>query len=333
MSVYNCERYVSDTIHSVIDQSFTNWEFIIIDDCSSDQSASIIENIAKEEPRIRFIRNTENKGQCANLDYGISLARGKYIARLDHDDICYPQRFKVQYDYMEEHDETVMVGCGIDLIYNGNIRHFRTRSLEYSNSRQLRLALLFTNPIAHSTFFIRKDVLKDNNICYGKFNYAEDMHMILELSEVGAVIKLPNVLVAYRESDQQLSIVSTYQDEGAQIRQHYVNKLNLPYNDAMIKAIAGNICTSEDLKLFTASFSAWVDRCMDKDNKQDQNFAKKLYTVVCYGQKCNINILFEYLHSEKRERLYIFSTRFALFAYLCIFGRNRGNMFSSRRTK
>ena len=99
-SVYNCEKYIKETIQSVIDQTYTDWEYIIIDDCSRDNSAKIIQSI--QDDRIRFIKNETNQGQCANLNKGIKLARGEYIARLDHDDICYPDRFVKQLKYMEQ---------------------------------------------------------------------------------------------------------------------------------------------------------------------------------------------------------------------------------------
>ena len=74
-SVYNCERFVGETIQSVINQTFTDWEYILIDDCSKDKSADIIQSFADKDPRIRLIRNVQNQGQCRNLNHGIQLAK------------------------------------------------------------------------------------------------------------------------------------------------------------------------------------------------------------------------------------------------------------------
>ncbi|MBQ3799225.1 MAG: glycosyltransferase family 2 protein, partial [Treponema sp.] len=121
-SVYNCERFVGETIQSVINQTFTDWEYILIDDCSKDRSAEIIQSFADKDPRIRLIRNEQNQGQCRNLNHGIQLAKGEYIARLDHDDLCYPERFQKQLDYMEAHKETVLCGCRMDMWQDGIVK-------------------------------------------------------------------------------------------------------------------------------------------------------------------------------------------------------------------
>ena len=111
MSVYNCEQYVGETIQSIIDQTFTDWEFIIINDCSRDRSAEVIRKF--DDPRIIFIDNKENKGQSANLNYGISIAKGEYIARTDHDDISYPTRFEKQVKYLDDHPDVVLLGTAM----------------------------------------------------------------------------------------------------------------------------------------------------------------------------------------------------------------------------
>ena len=110
MSVYNGERYLQESIKSILCQTFTNFEFIIIDDCSDDTSCKIIESY--NDKRIKLIRNRINLGLSASLNIGIRASRGKYIARFDSDDISCPERIETQYRFMEENSQIGILGTG-----------------------------------------------------------------------------------------------------------------------------------------------------------------------------------------------------------------------------
>src|SRR5687768_10604451 len=118
MSVYNGARYLSQSIESILAQTFSDFEFIIIDDCSSDSTPQILNEYARQDSRIRIIRNSENKGLTASLNIGLTQAQGRYIARQDADDISLPQRFEKQIHYLEAHPETIVVSSNIGIIDN-----------------------------------------------------------------------------------------------------------------------------------------------------------------------------------------------------------------------
>lgn len=123
MSVYNGERYLSDAVESILNQSFRDFEFIIIDDCSTDNSYDLLEKFANNDSRIKIIRKEKNigvKGFIENLNIGLDKALGKYIARMDQDDISHPNRFKKQIDFLENNKDVFIVGCQLQLIDEEN---------------------------------------------------------------------------------------------------------------------------------------------------------------------------------------------------------------------
>ena len=123
MSVYNGEKYLVQAIDSILNQTYQNFEFIIIDDCSTDNSSHILQEYAKKDSRIKIIKKEKNigiKGFIENLNLGISIAEGKYIARMDADDISLPERFQKQVTFLENNPEIFMVGAQIDFINEKN---------------------------------------------------------------------------------------------------------------------------------------------------------------------------------------------------------------------
>lgn len=123
MSVYNAEKFLPQAIESILNQSFSNFEFIIIEDCSTDSSLAIIQDFARKDSRIKLIQKSENKrmaGFIENLNIGLSEAKGKYIARMDADDISHPHRFEKQVKFLEENPDIFMVGSAINFIDENN---------------------------------------------------------------------------------------------------------------------------------------------------------------------------------------------------------------------
>ena len=110
MTAYNSEKYISDTIESILNQTYKNFEFIIIDDASIDNTWKIISKYAKKDIRIRAFQNKSNQKVSYSSNKGIKKSRGKYIARIDSDDWAYPYRLKLQYDFMEKHPEVGISG-------------------------------------------------------------------------------------------------------------------------------------------------------------------------------------------------------------------------------
>ncbi len=169
MSNYNSGKYLREAIESVLNQTYKDYEFIIIDDGSTDSSANIVKQYHDE--RIIFLFNEINMGLANSLNSAISVARGKYIARMDSDDICFPYRLKEQYEYMESHPEIGVCGGAVE--WFGSIK---TKDVPfYAYEPELKAALLFNSPISHSAAMIRRALLGEHNLRYdASFTQAQD---------------------------------------------------------------------------------------------------------------------------------------------------------------
>ena len=105
MAVYNGEEYLHETMNSIIRQTFDDWELVVVDDCSKDSTPAILAEYAERDSRIRILKNTENKRLQYSLNRAVSEVHGKYILRIDADDVCRVDRFAKQFKFMERHPE------------------------------------------------------------------------------------------------------------------------------------------------------------------------------------------------------------------------------------
>ena len=118
MAVYNCESTVGEAIESILNQTYSDIQFVICNDCSTDNTAEIVKEYAKKDNRIVYIENRENKKLPYSLNHCLEYTTGKYIARMDGDDYSYPKRFETQVNYLKDHEQIDLVGCAMD-VYNG----------------------------------------------------------------------------------------------------------------------------------------------------------------------------------------------------------------------
>lgn len=326
-SVYNCERFIGETIQSIIDQTFQDWEFILIDDCSTDQSVRIMEELAGSDPRIRVIKNEKNAGQCANLNRGIQMARGKYIARLDHDDICREDRLEKQYDYMEQHEDVVLLGSRMSVWENGRVRHDMKGDLPLS-SGEARFMEFFGTPFGHSTFFIRKSAMADNNIWYGDYQYAEDYALVADMLRVGEIDKLQEPLVAYRVFPEQTTWrcpVETREGEGEQISTGYLGNLDFNDKDILRKARLGDLKGSSDFNRMRKAFIEYATKCGLGDSLSElskRRCIRYAYRTVFAWQAGSIGLLKEYVASPLKMRGWLLSWEGLSVIKQCILRKN-----------
>lgn len=197
MSVYNGEKYLVQAIDSILNQTYQNFEFIIIEDCSTDNSLDILEEYAKKDSRIKIIKKEKNigiKGFIENLNLGISIAVGKYIARMDQDDVSLPERFQKQVDFLENNPEITLVGAQLNLINEQN--KITGEAIAALQHRDIVKRITSQIQLFHPVIMFRKD----QNIQYReKFLYCEDYDLYLNLITQGK--KLANLnekLLNYR---------------------------------------------------------------------------------------------------------------------------------------
>jgi len=176
MSVYNGEAHLTNSIASILNQTFTDFEFIIVDDCSTDSSSEIIRSF--KDDRIRVINNETNMGLTKSLNCALKVAHARYIVRQDADDISLPDRFEKQLRYMEKHPEIALVGTSIFVIDDdGEIIEKRIAAPNPGKT------LLKGNRFYHGSVMIKREVL-DEIGCYNElFKYSQDYELWLRVSK------------------------------------------------------------------------------------------------------------------------------------------------------
>jgi hypothetical protein len=204
LPVYNCEQYLGDAIESILNQAFTSFELIIINDGSKDGSAEVMTRF--RDLRIRIVHQS-NQGLAATLNRGIALARGKYIARQDQDDLSYPQRLARQVAHLEAHPDCVMLGTWAQILeVDRVVDRFHRHPVDEA---ELRYLMLFNNPFVHSSVMLRKDAVQQvgGYTTDPERQPPEDFELWSRLSRVGRVANIGEVLLAYRETPGSMSRV------------------------------------------------------------------------------------------------------------------------------
>ncbi|HVX84635.1 MAG TPA: glycosyltransferase [Phycisphaerae bacterium] len=203
MAVYNALPFLPQTLDSVLNQTFTDFEFLIINDGSTDRSGEILRTYAARDPRIRLIER-ENRGFVASLNQGLDLAHGEFLARIDADDLCTPTRLADQVAYLRAHPDCVLVGGFVQLIDAKN-RPLRTLRLPVDHADIDRYQLAGHTSIPHPVATFRLAAAKALGGYNPRYESAEDLDLWLRLAEVGAIHNIPRVLVQYRQHDNSMS--------------------------------------------------------------------------------------------------------------------------------
>lgn len=201
MSVFNGEMYLRGAIESILNQTFADFEFIIFDDRSTDQSVSIIDSY--QDNRIKLIKNTINKGLTLNLIDGLNRAKGKYIARMDADDICFQNRFEKQLDFMEKNPEISILGSSV-IFFDETGREVIGKQPVLHEEIIIELLLGFT--LLHPSVMMRTSDLKKYQLTYNDhFRYSQDFELWVRASRFLRLHNLIEPLLKMREHPFKVS--------------------------------------------------------------------------------------------------------------------------------
>lgn len=203
MPVYNGEPYLSEAVDSILAQSFADFEFIIVDDGSTDNTWPILQEYAAREPRIVLTRNDANVGLARSLNKGLELAQGEYVARMDADDISLPRRLATQVAFLDEYPDIGVVGSFVQLIDEdgalGAVWHYPTMP------GLLLWSLSFHSPLAHPSVVFRRRLVEE----VGGYDEAllanQDRDLWHRLSSLTRLSNLPDVLLLYRQHPDTIS--------------------------------------------------------------------------------------------------------------------------------
>ena len=193
----NSQKYIHQTLNSIFNQTYSNFEIIIIDDDSQDDTLDIIHKYNDE--RIRIIQGP-GKGLAAALNVGIRNARGKYLARIDADDIAMPKRFEKQVDFLERHDDISMVGSYQQHFWKSTWMH-----CPQTDPDIIKTVLLFFCDLCHSTLMLRKDDFIIHNFFYPENSLQEDYELWLSIINTLRISNIPEVLGLYRVSGESIT--------------------------------------------------------------------------------------------------------------------------------
>lgn len=189
MSTYNRQDLLPAAIESILNQTYKDFEFIIINDGSNDNTVNILKEYAQKDKRIKVIDNESNKGLIYSLNRGLKEARGKYIARMDDDDISLPERFEMQLNYMEEHPHVTVLGTAF-YIDKKNGEKWDYSISGSSDPHETHIISYFQVTSLHPTTFIRRNFLEKHQIKYDqKYPSAEDTYFWYTIARKGGVIK------------------------------------------------------------------------------------------------------------------------------------------------
>lgn len=185
---YNEQDNIEKSVDSILKQTFSEFELIIVDDCSNDHSAEIIKRLASTDDRIIYIKNEKNSGVALSLNNGLKHAKGDFIARMDADDLCEPERLGRQYLYMISHPECVLCGTLADVKSN------KGSYIQGKADNNLKRDLVKNNPLVHSSVMFKR-VIGGKTVRYPETQGFEDYGLWIYLCNKGDFYVIPEVLV------------------------------------------------------------------------------------------------------------------------------------------
>jgi glycosyltransferase involved in cell wall biosynthesis len=193
MPVHNGTNYVREAIASILSQSFTDFEFLILDDASTDHTWDVVNSF--DDPRITCYRNAENLGVSQTMNKALKLSKGIYYARFDHDDLCAPERLELQAALLDTHPDIHIVGSAVRMFGDGN----GDVQLPASDDQIKAYFVTGMNNISHGASMIRSTFVRDNHLVYNPVIRCEDFDFWLSCTKAGArFANLPEVLLHYR---------------------------------------------------------------------------------------------------------------------------------------
>lgn len=270
MSVYNGEAYLAEAIESIINQTFQNWELIVINDCSTDSTAQILADFAQKDARVKVHPNEVNLRLPTSLNKAISLCSGKYIARMDADDISLPGRLEKQYKFMEENPDVSLSSCRFMTVKNGVYASGGAGGR--CDSDAIKAMLLVANPILHPGVIAKAEVMKE--FCYDTtLTCTEDLELWTRLAMANHKMKiLPECLLIYRLHDKQITSTTLERQhtEVLKIQQKYYSSLLQSMDEDMQKFYISGVYFKEN-----ASIDRFVKYAKWLRSIANENFDKK----------------------------------------------------------
>jgi len=282
MPIYNCELYLDEAIQSVLTQTYTNFEFIIINDGSTDETLNIIKAYSNQDKRIVLI-NRKNKGLVYSLNEGIDMASGEYIARMDADDISLPGRFKQQVEYMISENLDICGGHYFLINEDGAINGL---NLTPRTHDMCCLSMISKVPFAHPSVIIKKEFIDKHGLRYGqsKYKISEDFDLWIRLFNNGAIFgNVDDVVIKYRVVRNSLSKINhkAIRHDTKELLTGFIetNKIKIKLKQIINDKNKTNLNYEEDSLIIRAIYKLYLKRLNFTKSLMLKKFSKK--NVVC----------------------------------------------------
>lgn len=199
MSVYNGQKYLKQSIDSILNQTFTDFEFLIINDGSTDSTSTILNQY--NDPRISIVSNQKNIGLTKSLNNGLKLAKGEYIARMDADDISQPRRLEKQLNYFDRNPETVVLGTGYSIIDSNSERIGE----KFFPEKPTTSDFFIENQIVHGSVMFKKSIIINLGGYNENFRYVQGYDLWLKVSKKYQIWNIPEILYKLRHHGDNIT--------------------------------------------------------------------------------------------------------------------------------
>lgn len=278
MSNYNTEpKILKLSIESILNQSFEDFELIIVDDCSTDLSSKETLKSYENNKKIKIIYNEENLGLAASLNKAIDISDGKYIARMDTDDIARSNRFEVEYKYLENHPEIDICSSYAYMFQDENGLKFFT---PFYKDKFCKCSIFFSTTLCHPAVMMKKEFLNRYNLRYNtNFYCSQDFDLWARCSEVGEIEVINKVLLDYRVHKKQLSIAKKEMQRNLasivlkrQLDKLYPNYSNEEFEMQLVLADLDQLNESNIKQLIK-----WINKLVET------NYTKKIYDCKAFS--------------------------------------------------
>ena len=290
MPVYNGIPYLPEAIRSILSQSFSDFEFIIINDGSTDDSEKVISEF--NDKRIIYIKNEINLGLIESLNKGIRIAKGKYIARMDADDVAYSNRLELQVQKFSLNPNAMVVGSDYLLMKRNSTKHIKNKD----DSDYNKAVLFFSTCFCHPTVMMR-NIFGEKNVFYDKkYIHAEDYKLWVDIYAYGDFLNVNHALLKYRSHESQISTKNkeTQLKVSREIRKNYCEKTNFNLTDEQFETlnfIGNNIFITSEAELSKIEDCLLTLKNLNAKNKTFKELSFNIFLHKFWSDSCgNTNL-------------------------------------------